>query len=217
MRTQRLRPEEEWARLIIAGVLEADVELHDDGTQTAMYDLHVRFENGTTAAVEVTAAADPEAIELWKLVNPPDERWIDDRLAGGWMAELQSTARAKALRSELPLLLRALEAQGIMELEGRQHRASTTERHAHRLGVHYLSQNGTDFPGSIYATIQIPAERSGGMVAADGNAIPDWLGPWLRNERADVISKLAAARADVRHVFVLVPGFSTAHSGSSTY
>jgi hypothetical protein len=53
-----LRAEERWAAKMIAKPLGATVQPHDDGSQPAMYDLHLELLNGRTGAVEVTAAAD---------------------------------------------------------------------------------------------------------------------------------------------------------------
>jgi hypothetical protein len=58
-----LRPEEEWARDIISQTLSVPVEQHDDNSRDGMHDLWIVYPDRPPAAVEVTAAADPEAIE----------------------------------------------------------------------------------------------------------------------------------------------------------
>ena len=81
-----------------------------------MHDLTILYEDGTQAAVEVTAAADPESISLWKLLNEGEGRWTEPDLAGGWAVSFTPTARAKRILGELPALLQRLEAAGIDQL-----------------------------------------------------------------------------------------------------
>lgn len=72
-------------------------------------------------------------------------------------------------------------------------------------------QSGTNFSGSIYITLTLPAERTGGAVASTGDAIAHWIGTWLaRPEQADNLRKLRSAEGAERHVFVLLRGFTTA-------
>jgi len=69
----------------------------------------------------------------------------------------------------------------------------------------------TSFPGSVYLSIELPSERSGGIVPKSGDPLSEWLGEFLREPgQADVLSKLRRSGADQRHAFVLLPGFSTA-------
>jgi hypothetical protein len=79
------------------------------------------------------------------------------------------------------------------------------------LGVVGAEQSGTDFPGSIYVTLDLPAKRSGGMVAITGDPLAQWISSFLKDGgRRDVRQKLARSGADERHAFVVMPGFTTA-------
>jgi transcriptional regulator with XRE-family HTH domain len=64
-----LRPEEEWARDIISQTLSVPVEQNDDNSQDGMHDLWILHPDRPAAAVEITAAADSESIQLSKLMN----------------------------------------------------------------------------------------------------------------------------------------------------
>jgi len=64
-----LRVEEKVVAATIMTTLGLKVEQHDDGKQPGMHDLNIISVDGSPAAVEVTAAADPDSIQLWKLVN----------------------------------------------------------------------------------------------------------------------------------------------------
>jgi hypothetical protein len=78
-------------------------------------------------------------------------------------------------------------------------------------GVTDAVQGETSFPGSIYVTLELPAERSGGAVAETGCALAGWIGAFLRDpDQQDVLAKLARSGASERHAFVFLPGFTTA-------
>lgn len=72
----------------------------------------------------------------------------------------------------------------------------------------------TDFPGSIYLTIERSPERTGGVVDSTGSAVPGWVRDFLLDpHQSDVLGKLARSGASERHAFILVPGFSIAPFG----
>lgn len=172
-----LRGEEQWAVSMIEAALDGvTVRQHDDGSQPGMYDLTIAYEDGRRAAVEVTAAADAASLELWNLVNGGPGRWIEPSIRGGWMATLEPTARAKRLRAELPGLLGRLEDADIREvrLSLRRNETDSFAAELRDLGIVGVHQSGTEFPGSIYLTIELPIERSGGFVDETGAAVPPW-------------------------------------------
>jgi hypothetical protein len=206
-----LRAEEEWARSLIEQALGTSVVQHDDGSSDGMHDLDIVQDGRPLEAVEVTAVADGASIALWKLLNDHDERWIEPDLAGGWMVRLLPVARGKRIRKELPVLLQALEAIGIEDLRTGFGSRHTLSRCAADLGIVGAHQSGTDFPGSIYVTVEPPADRTGGFVADTGDALAEWLGPFLdHDDRTDVRSKLMRSGASARHAFVFFPPFSDA-------
>ena len=185
---------------MIAAALRVSVEEHDDNSQPRMYDLRIRYPDRPVAAVEVTAAADSEAIQLWKLVKGSDERWLVEGLAGGWMVLLRPAARARRVLSELPSLLGELEAKKIRWLDADDSDRNELVRRASALGIASASQGGTDYPGSVYLTIELPGERSGGVVSDSGNPVAEWVGRFLREPgNADVLRKLKTSGADERH------------------
>jgi len=122
-----LRDEEKVVAATIAATLGLRVEQHDDGSRPGMHDLNIMAVEGGPAAVEVTAAADPDSIHLWKLVNGRDERWTVPNLQGGWMLHLKPTARAKRLLNELPAFLEELEGEGVTEIPNQRQRQETPE------------------------------------------------------------------------------------------
>jgi hypothetical protein len=77
------RAEEKWVeRILVAALPGALISQHDDGSAASMYDIDIDYADGRTAAVEVTSAAHPQALALWRLIS--EERWIERGLRGGW-------------------------------------------------------------------------------------------------------------------------------------
>ncbi|MFI5849361.1 hypothetical protein ACIA8B_14830 [Micromonospora chalcea] len=206
-----LRGEERWVKACIEAMLrDAEVKQHDDGSKPGMHDLDLIRTGRQFGAVEITSAADPESIPLWKLINK-GQRWIEPQLAGGWFVSLLPSARGKRVRAELPSLLAELERLGITEVSSRRRPLHPVAQQLDALGVVTAGQGGTQFPGSIYPTIQLPDEKSGGMVADTGDALASWFSDWLPEpDQADNLQKLARSGAPERHLFVLFPGFTTA-------
>lgn len=205
-----LRDEEEWARGLMEIATGSTVVQHDDGSRPGMHDLWILPDDSEKQAVEVTAAADPEAIPLWKLLDGTGERWIDNRLAGGWSVEFRPTARARAVRQDLPDFLLDLERLGVQRLSIHELPSPLGDRLA-SLGITTASQLGTDFPGSIYPLVDQSVLNGLDIMESPVASLPSWVGDFLREpERADNLAKLERSGVSRRHVFIIVPAFSTA-------
>jgi hypothetical protein len=203
-----LRWEEEWTQQILSRVLGVEVKQHDDGSEPGMYDLTILETDTPSGAVEVTSAADGESIALWRLMNDRDERWQVDGLEGGWSVSLEPSARGKRVWKELPSLLALMEEERITDL-GRAN-DPLVEDIAEALGVVDLVQLGTEFPGSVYVTLSLPSERTGGAVPQTGTPLSRWMGDFLNApDQADVRNKLGLSTLSERHCVVVVPGLST--------
>lgn len=88
------------------------------------------------------------------------------------------------------------------------------EGRARALGIVSANKSETDFPGSIYLTIEQPHERTGGVVDSTGSAVPGWVRDFLLDaHQSDVLNKLARSRAAERHACILLPGFTNAPFG----
>lgn len=195
---------------MIEAELDCSVLQHDDGSLPRMYDLDVLLPDERWAAVEVTAAGDQEAIEQWNLMNG-GERWIVPHLAGGWLVEVRIGSRWKQLETELPSLLAELESLTLSALTVHKGTDSDLVRRADNLGVAAAFQSATSFPGSVYMTFDMPAERSGGFISGTQGQLATWVSAFLRDARcSDVLDKLASANADERHAFIFLPGFNIA-------
>lgn len=201
-----MRTEELWVGACMEAALPGvKVVQHDDGSRPRMYDLDLVRGGAVFAACEVTAAADAESIELWNLVNGSNERWIEQDLVGGWLITVAAKCRAKPLKSEIPALLRILEN----DRPGTRKQSAIARMSA--LGVVDAHRGGTAFPGSIYVTLERDAERTGGVVSNSGHGLVAWLDEWMRQPAQEHnLEKLRAGLLAKRHLFVLLPGFTTA-------
>lgn len=212
-----LRSEERWVKACIEGALSGvEVRQFDDGSLDGMHDLDIVYPDGSAAAVEVTAAADADSVELRKLMNDVDARWQEPGLAGGWQVRLLPSARARKLRSELPRLLRELEEKGLTDVRGDISTADPLAARATDLRIVQARQSGTGHPGSIYVTLELPPDKAGGTVPSSGNPLAVWIGDWLvEPAQADNPRKLGRSGAGERHLFVIVPGFTTAPAAAA--
>lgn len=206
----KLRDEEAWAAACMqAALLGVQVRQNDDQSSPGMYDLRLSNNTEQFGAAEVTAAVDGVVHTLWKLMNG-NGRWIEPRLAGGWFITLLPSARAKQLFQKLPPLLAKFEESGIDRLISlpKSHPLSVE---AADLKIVRASQGGTNFPGSIYITVSLPPSQTGGFVPENGAPLVNWVQNWIiQPEQADNLVKLENSEAEERHLFVIVPGFTTA-------
>jgi len=206
-----LRGEEQRVAACIQAALPGvTVGQHDDNTTPSAHDLDLSLGGGRTfGAMEVTAAADAQLIQSWKLLEGRGDRWIVPELVGGWSIHVRPDARIKRLLQELPGLLQALEKDRITTVPGPAERNELNVK-ADELGVVSALQGGTAFPGSVYVTPDIPLKRRAGMVPSTGDALSEWVAEWIiEPSRSDNLDKLRRSAARERHLFVIVPAFAT--------
>ena len=196
---------------MIAAATGLQVVQHDDGSADGMHDLDLFEGQHRIGAIEVTAAADGELIALWNLMNGRGDRWIEPDLKGGWMITLRLDARGKKVWRELPGVLSELEQLGVSRVDASGGGGHPLAARLAELGIASADQGDTDFPGSIYITVDLDMERSGGFVAETTDAVARWFGEFLGEaELADVRGKLDRSRASERHAFLILPGFARA-------
>jgi hypothetical protein len=129
--------------------------------------------------------------EFWNVVNGRG-RWIESDLVGGWFVLAKPNARQ--LKRQLPPFLRSLERAGLSAFPSYRAEPSANVVDPPR-GVVRASQNGTDFPGSIYAQPDLPNEQIAAFMSDTSDAVADWLGVFLHDD----------ACRDVREKLVLPP------------
>jgi hypothetical protein len=208
----RVRNDELAARVRIHGALRGySVELHDDGSRPSMYDLKIVYADGTTGAVEVTAAADARQTGLWQEVRKRSLIRQEPNLVGGWLVRILTSARAQELDKHLPNLLRDLEQDDRRVIWGNRSSTDELSVRAGNLGVIEALQSSTDRPGSVYIMPpEVSPDQMGGCSPPTGDPLAKWLGEWLADpKRADNVHKLISADVSERHIFVVVPSFAS--------
>ena len=209
----RVRNDELAAQACIHAALRGcSVEMHDDGSRPSMYDLKIVYADGTTGAVEVTAAADAPRTGLWQEVRKRSLIRQEPNLVGGWLVRILTSAQARELDKHLPNLLRDLEQDDRSVIWGNRSSTDELSVRAGNLRVIEALQSPTDRPGSIYImTPEGSPDQIGGYSPPTGDPLAEWLGEWLADpKRADNVHKLLSADTSQRHIFVVVPSFASA-------
>lgn len=177
-----------------------------------MYDLKLEREGRLVGACEVTIAADPNLVQLDRLANDRDERWIEPSLTGGWNLTLSADCHFKNMKAGLRTFLGDLESRGLRSAE-RGMGSIREERRLTDLGLVRALQLGTDFPGSVYFSVDPMPGRSSGAVPETGDKLSEWLTAWINKpSEAHNVDKVVSPRVDEKHLFVflLLPPFSLA-------
>ena len=207
-----LRAEEEWLRQCIEAATPGSVvRQHDDGTAPGMHDLDIWVDGRRVGAVEVSAAVDPSALELWNLVADGD-LWTDGSLFGGWRVTVERTASARLLKTHLPSLLHALESQGRHRIPaGVRGGWSAEDELAEHLSTRSVHRHDTGTPGSVSVVVGFLPAQSGGAAPQAADGVAAWVGGWLgADHQRDNRAKLARSGAPERHMAVLIAGYSPA-------
>lgn len=204
-----LRHDELWAQQVVAEHLGIDVEQHDDGSRSGMYDLSL-VHGGRRDALEVTAVVDGAEIALWKSLSRIGPV---PTITGRWVVRIHDSAQGSTLEGELLPVLKELEEQGCtyfsvddFVLDGSP-RASLQHK-LEELKVQDVEHSGTGSPGRIRFE---RADFKGGFVDQTCAAIAPWVSDYLASSQtADVRKKLGESGAVERHAFVIVPMPTTA-------
>jgi hypothetical protein len=211
----QLRNEEAWAKACIEQEQpHAQVDQHDDGSQSGMYDLKITYPSGDIAAVEITAAMDERRTLVRKSTRGKGTRWQEPSLTGGWDVRVSADDVPKDFNKRLPVLLHALEQGGQTVIRGNAFSSDQLAVLAATLGVIEARQWQTAHPGSIYVMPERPGGPAAGYLLADnGDPLANWLSRWIADpapNQSGNLAKLANSGASERHLFILVPGFTVA-------
>ena len=197
----RISPEE-CARRILERELGRPVVLHDDGSQSSMYDLRIGQRVAPDIAIECVAAVDPIRTATWN--EGPGRGVITVESPADWSVVLRPHARVKPVRSRLAEIIKGCEEANIdgftpvdSWLRGRapdlhalldRLRIASVASYVPGIGKVYLGMTGL-----------------GGAVDTEGSFVAEWLSEFLRAEtRKDVLDKLSASGAAECHVFIPV-------------
>lgn len=196
-------------RNLLGTITGVDIVAHDDGSANGMYDLAWVDLSGARVALEVTAAADGALMAMWKKLGDATATIDVPGLQAGWVVTIDAGADMGRLLGSLGDVLGHLEADGVDVLDATHPRsAGTPHELAQRIGIDRATAHDDVAAGSVVVTT-VPISPARGGERGDDLAV--WSSDHLsRAAQADIPTKLAAADAERREVFLLVPPFTTA-------
>lgn len=203
--------EEVWACAFMESVQPGvEVSINDDNSSDSMFDLLLQREGQSVGAVEVTAAATEDQIELWQVANGSEEQMVLPTLEGGWFVTLKPSCRFKRMLPGLEKLLSDCEAIGVGSV-GNGEMPTKFDSDLADLGICRVQRIGTSTRGSVSFTIGLDLEDSTGWVSAAETHVVDWITEWIEDPSQEHnIKKLVASGLPERHLFVFVLPFSPA-------
>lgn len=196
-----MRPEEEFARLVISKELGRSVEHHDDGSRDSMFDLRVGPQEAPEVAIECTGAVNQKFVESWK-AGPDKGSFVLDGIENDWIVETRVGAKIKLVMAEIESLLKRLEAAKIFHLNElwrhRDHKELMDD--LERVGITAAHRvDRSDPTGKV--NLMLPG--IGGAVDDNGTQVAGWVSEFLNDEqRADNLYKLKMSGAPECHIFI---------------
>lgn len=179
-----MRPEEEFARIVISRELGRSVEHHDDGSRYSMFDLRIGLKEAPEVAIECTGAVNREFVESWK-AGPHKGSFLIDGIENDWIVETRVGARVKLVMAEIESLLKRLEVAKIYHLNEiwNVRDEEGLEEDLERVGItsaHRVERS--DPTGKVL--LELPG--IGGGVDDNGTQVAEWISKFLIDEqRAD--------------------------------
>jgi hypothetical protein len=193
---------EGWAQRIIEKELNRPVFVHDDGSQSSMYDLRIGAGEAPKVAIECVRAVDPVSAETWNV--GPGKGPLDLTVKGDWVINIARDAHIRTIRRRTGPILRDLEERDVRRVSaGRLHKGHDYRllQELESLGIRQASCFRMPGTGRVHMTM----EGTGGFVDTAGSALPQWIEEFLCDrEREDVLFKLRRTSAQERWVFVPV-------------
>lgn len=157
----------------------------------------------------MTAAADGALIAMWKKLGNGSTTVAVAGLGSGWVVNADAGTDIGRLLGSLGDVLGGMEREGVDHFDAEGRRGPGPLRQlAQRIGIERATMHPDVEPGSVVVTSD-PVRP--GPIGERGDDLAVWCADHLsRPAQADIPTKLAAAEADRREVFLLVPPFTTA-------
>ncbi len=192
---------EDKAKNIVANELGMPVEVHDDGSESGMYDLIIGSVSAPEYAIECVAAVDPEAIKTWNI--GPAKGPMKIKSSSDWYISIKKSANIKSLKRNITDVIVECESLGltgftIVDWYLRRFNPEIFKK-LNDLGItsiHMVRKRGR---GDVHLTMG----GRGGVVSQSGDDVACWIGTFLsRNDKADVLKKLRKSNAKEKHAFI---------------
>jgi hypothetical protein len=193
---------ERWAQQIIEKELNRPVVVHDDNSQSSMYDLRIGAVEAPEVAIECVSAVDSVRAATWNA--GPDKGPLSLAVKGDWRIGIAPETNIRTLRQRITPILQNLEEQEVSEVRvGHllKRDDSGLLEELESLDIRHVSCFRMPGTGQVHMLM----EGVGGAVDSVGSALPRWIEEFLRDpDREDVLRKLRRTDAKERWVFVPV-------------
>lgn len=191
-------PEEEQVALtLLEQALEASVFEVDENTGVQRVDGRFRFRDGRTGAVEVTRIVDPRRASTdAALAGSALQDWGTRH---AWIVVVRPGTPVKHLRRQVMPVLAACEAAGVDRIDAYSvYGPAPFARSLFDRGITARVAPYSSEPG-----VRVLQQLIAGAVDHQFESLTDWLSDALVEDHlAGKVSKLAAAKADERHLFL---------------
>jgi len=198
---------EEWAQRIVSKQLGEIVSVHDNGSESGMYDLRIGSPDSPQVAIEVVGAVNAAFTETWN--TGPARGPVSVQVEGNWSVTIGEKCRNKTFRQDIEVLLQRLERRkiDILRVDSRlQYRDPELFDAFEAKGIMSASRYCKQGSGIVHRNMP----GAGGAVDYDGVGVPSWLSGFLKGDvRMDVLSKLRRSGANARHAFVIAAQHGT--------
>jgi hypothetical protein len=199
---------EDWAKKIVANELGKKVEVHDDGSESGMYDLRIGSKNAPDYAIECVGAVDPVATETWNVGPATGPIKIDS--SGDWGVSIRKSANIKTLNRNIAKVIGQCEDLGLSEstpVDWQLKRFNAELFSAlDNLGITFFYMYREEGSGNVHLSM----DGGGGVVNQSSDDLVDWVSKFLSaDDQADVVKKLRVSSAKEKHVFIPI-----AHGGA---
>ncbi len=169
--------------------------VHDDGSANGMFDLLVGTKETPEIAIECVGAVDPEFTETWNVGPARGPLHLD--IPSDWGIMVKPSARYRGLqkiKENGAALLSRLEARGLFDVRANYIKWIDPELFSELEALRVDSVFRYRAEGT--GTVHLNMGGDGGVVDQKGNAVPEWVGEFLRAPaRADVLRKLIGVEA----------------------
>lgn len=192
---------EDWAKKIVANELGKTVEVHDDGSESGMYDLRIGSKNAPDYAIECVGAVDPVATETWNV--GPAKGPIKTDSSGDWLVSIRKSANIKMLNRNIAKVIRQCEDLGLLGFTPVDWQLKRVNAEIFKalddLGItsfHMYREVGSGNANLIMG-------GGGGPVSQSADDLIGWVGKFLSSDdKADVVKKLRYSNAKEKHAFI---------------
>lgn len=192
---------EDRAKKIIANELGEKVEVHDDGSESGMYDLRIGPKSAPKYAIECVGAVDPVATETWNI--GPAKGPIKVNSSGDWIVSIDKSTSIKSLKLDISNVIGRCESLGLTEytpVDWQLMRFNAELFNAlDDLGItsfHMYREVGN-------SNAHLTMDGGGGPINQSGDDLVDWVSEFLSSDdKTDVVKKLRDSNAKEKHAFI---------------